>query len=84
MSAEQVRDLKRHLLVKTVTTFGLNAMKMAARNGEGVIAMPFLLFHLVDLGYMLKEEVQMTYGNIEATSRFTITEEGRRVLRMWF
>jgi len=80
----QIRDRKRHLIVKTVTTFGINALKIARRNGEGVIAMPFLLFHLVDLGYMCKEEVQTTYGRIEATVRFSITNEGRRVLEQWF
>lgn len=84
LTTEQVRDRKRHLLARTITTFGLNAMKIAARNGEGVIAMPFLLFHLVDLGYMRKEELQMGYGSIEATCRFSISEEGKRVLQAWF
>lgn len=84
LTSEQVRDRKRHLIARNLTTFGISAMKIAVRNDEGVVAMPFLLFHLVDLGYMRKEEVQMTYGNIEATSRFSITEEGRRVLQTWF
>jgi hypothetical protein len=84
LSTEHVRDRKRHLIAKTVTTFGITAMKIAARNGEGVIAMPFLIFHLVDLGYMRKEEVQTTYGSIEVTSRFSITDEGRRLLQAWF
>ena len=84
LDVAQIRDRKRHLIAKTVTTFGVNALKVAARNGEGVIAMPFLLFHLVDLGYMRKEEIQMTYGRIEATVRFSITTEGRRVLEQWF
>jgi hypothetical protein len=84
LSADQIRDRKRHLIAKTVTTFGINAMKVAERNGGGVIAMPFLLLHLVDLNYMRQEEIQMTYGDIEATARFPITEEGRRILRKWF
>jgi HNH endonuclease len=81
ISDEHVIDRKRHLIHKTVTTFGVNAMKIAARNNFGVVAMPFLLYHLVDLGYMTKEEDQMGYGaQNDATSRFAITALGRNVL----
>ena len=56
-------------------------MKIAARNNFGVIAMPFLLYHLVDMGYMTKEEDQMGYGDQnDATARFAITETGRVLL----
>jgi len=68
-----------------MTTYGLNALKIARRNGFGVIAMPFLLYHLVDLGYMTKEENQMGYGDQkDATARFAITEKGKAVLDKWF
>jgi hypothetical protein len=56
-------------------------MKIAARNNFGVIARPFLLYHLVDMGYMTKEEDQMGYGDQnDATARFAITETGRVLL----
>ena len=84
LTVAQIRARKRHLIAKTITTFGLNAMKIAARNGEGVVAMPFLLLHLVDIGYMKKQETQSTYGSIEATVRFSITAEGKRMLDEWF
>ena len=58
----QIEDRKRHLIEKTLTTYGLNALKIAHRNNFGVVAMPFLLYHVVDLGYMSKEEEQMGYG----------------------
>ncbi len=68
-----------------MTTYGLNALKIAKRNNFGVIAMPFLLYHLVDMGYMTKEETQMEYGQQQdATARFAITEKGRAVLDKWF
>jgi 5-methylcytosine-specific restriction endonuclease McrA len=54
LSRQQIEDRKRHLIQKTITTYGLNAMKTAKRNDFGVIAMPFLLYHLVDIGYMTK------------------------------
>lgn len=85
LTSEQVMDRKRHLIHKTLTTYGLNAMKIAARNNFGAVAMPFLLYHLVDIGYMTKEEEQMGYGEQEdATARFTITERGRLLLSKWF
>ena len=84
ISELQIRDRKRHLITKTVTTYGLNALKIADRNGSGVIAIPFLLYHLVDLGFMTKEETQMSYGDIEATARFSITTNGKALLSKWF
>jgi hypothetical protein len=60
-------------------------MKIASRNNFGVVAMPFLLYHLVGMGYMTKEEEQMGYGEQEdATARFAITERGRSLLSKWF
>ena len=62
-------------MYKTVTTYGLNALKIAARNNFGVIAMPFLLNHLLDLGYGAQSD---------ATVRFAITDRGRETLKEWF
>ena len=85
LTREQIVDRKRHLIQKTLTTPGLNAMKIASRNNFGVVAMPFLLYHLVGMGYMTKEEEQMGYGEQEdATARFAITERGRSLLSKWF
>ena len=81
VTEEQIIDRKRHLVLKTLTQYGLNAMKIAERNGFGVGAMPFLLYHLVELGYLTKEESQMGYGDQEdATARFAITTKGRETL----
>ena len=85
VTADHIKTTKCHLIQKTLTTYGLNALKIAGRNNFGVIAMPFLLYHLVDMGYMTKEEVQMGYGEQgDATSRFAITDEGRKLLAKWF
>jgi predicted nuclease of predicted toxin-antitoxin system len=59
---------------KVVWIHGIGAMKIAARNDFGVVAMPFLIYHLVELGYMSKEP-QMGYGEQQdATARFCITD----------
>ena len=85
LSKAKIEDRKRHLIRKMMTTYGLNALKIAKRNNFGVIAMPFLLYHLVDMGYMTKEENQMGYGQQkDATARFAITEKGKAVLDKWF
>lgn len=85
LTEQHIRDRKRHLILKTVTQYGLNAMKIADRNGFGIVAMPFLLYHVVDLGYLSKEESQMGYGEQEdETARFAITAKGKEILRRWF
>lgn len=82
---DQIRDRKRHLIQKTLTTYGLSAMKIATRNDFGVVAMPFLLYHIVAMGYMSQEENQMGYGaQKDATARFAITSSGRQLLDKWF
>jgi hypothetical protein len=64
VTESHVRDRKRHLIHKTLTIYGLNALKIADRNGTGVVAMPFLLHHLVDLGYMEQNEPVMGYDPV--------------------
>lgn len=84
ITTDDIKGRKRHLIQKTVTTYGVNAMKIASRNNFGVVALPFLLYHLVELGYMSKEENQMGYGEQDgATARFAITPKGRTVLKEW-
>ena len=80
----QIENRKRNLIQKTLTQYGVNALKIADRNNFGVIAMPFLLYHLVDMGFMSKEEDQMGYGaQKDATSRFAITDKGKSLYRKW-
>jgi len=62
LSEEEITGRKRHLINKTITTYGLNAMKIAKRNNFGVIAMPFLLYHLVGLGYMSNKTDLLVYA----------------------
>jgi len=88
ITLEGVKNRKRHLIAKTLTQYGVNALKIAERNDFGVIAMPFLLHHLVGLGYMTEEETQMGYSGgegkyINATVRFAITDKGKELLKRW-
>lgn len=84
---EHVRTRKRHLILKSVTPFGLSALKIASRNGFGVAAAPFLLLHLVDLNYLKREETISSYGRskrmVDTEVRFSITPRGQEVLEGW-
>jgi hypothetical protein len=62
VTEEHIRGRKKHLIHKTLTTYGLNALKIADRHGAGVVAMPFLLHHLVELGYLESRETVMDYS----------------------
>ena len=64
ITESQVRDRKRHLIYRTLTTYGLNALKIADRK-DGIVVMPFLVYHLVELGYMEQKENVMGYGHSE-------------------
>jgi len=82
-----IRARKSHLIAKSLTPYGLNALKIASRNKIGVAAAPFLLLHVVDLGYLKKEETIAGYGHsgseVEVEARFSITRRGRSVLEQW-
>jgi len=59
-------------------------MKNASRNDFGIVGMPFLLYHLIGLDYMTQAKTQMGYGKVDITVRFTITNNGKALLRKWF
>lgn len=92
---EEIKKIKKVLLFKTLTVFGVNALKMANRNEYGITAMPFLLMHMVEMGMLKEEEVicEETEYSIEngkvinslvSEARFTITKEGKRIYGKWF
>jgi hypothetical protein len=79
--------LKTVLIMKTLTQYGINAIKICYRRDSGILAHPYLVYHLVDLGYMDEKETQMFYGSgkeeIKATVRFVITEKGKQLYENW-
>jgi predicted transcriptional regulator len=87
ISKDDILKLKLHLIKKTLTQYGINALKISYRNNFGVIAMPYMLSHLLDLGYMSKEETESTYMDankeVERTTFFTITDKGKKFYEKW-
>lgn len=82
LTTEEIRDCKRQLILKTVTQYGLNALKLAKRQAEGFIAMPFLVWHLVDLGYIEPKEPHSSYGKVDISQRFILTAKGQNILAL--
>lgn len=85
---EDFRDIKRRLIIKTLTRPGLNALKEAYRHGR-VVAMPFLVNHLVEFGYLtLQEEVSSwsddsVHGDSIIDAVYAISDDGGRLLERW-
>lgn len=89
-SANELQDIKRRLIIKTLTRPGLNALKQAIRKGR-VVAMPFLLNHLVEFGYLKFEEPLSSLGIGDdgngdggiINAIYSITSAGRELLGKW-
>jgi len=85
-SRQKIKKMKRLLIYKTLTTWGINAMKIAYRNKGEVVGEEFLLNHLVDMGYLKKIRWQLKGGSrdeADILSVFEITPEGRLLYDNW-
>jgi len=78
-----ITDRKRHLIAKILTQYGVNALKIACRQEDGVPAQPFLLHHLVDLGYLHAGEEFMYHGDLLVLATFSATDAGRDLVKKW-
>ncbi|MCK4307593.1 HNH endonuclease [candidate division WOR-3 bacterium] len=85
ITKHDIEERKRGLIKKTLTQYGVNAIKIAVRdNSSCVIAQPFLLYHLVDLGFMEQErEAEMVHNDQEVLTEFFINDKGRRLYNKW-
>lgn len=87
VTAEELKNIKRRLIMKTLTVPGINAMKCAYRR-EGVVAMPFLVNHLVEYGYLrqgdaIRFDTTDTGVEVVTDAMYLITDEGRELLEKW-
>jgi len=87
-TAKQLHDIKRRLIVKTLTRPGLNALKLAQRQ-RAVVAMPFLVNHLVELGYLKYKETMSSWASDEDQESndidavYDLSSEGKQLLKKW-
>lgn len=83
ITKSDILKIKCSLIKITLTRYGVNAIKISYRNKVGIVAMPYLVLHLVDLGYLSKKETQMGYGGIEVSAFFTLTKKGKLLYEKW-
>lgn len=85
----KIMERKKRLIEKTLTRYGINAMRIASRSDAGIVAAPFLLYHLVEFGYMSQTDVLSTWStehsnDVPVDAVFDITLQGKDLLARWF
>lgn len=91
ISKAEIVSVKRRCILKTLTPFGLNALKIAYRK-RYIAGTPFTLVHLVELGFLKKEGVNHTMEirhddgtsvSIEMGVLYEITSKGKDFFKKW-
>ena len=87
VTKSEIVKTKRRLVLKTLTPFGVSALKIASRK-TSVVGAPFTLLHLVELGLLKEDEGVMTVsdslGNeVEAQTLYMITPKGKEFYEKW-
>jgi len=84
----ELKTLKKRLIIKTLTPHGLNAMKEACRRNR-VLATPFLVNHLVELQYLKQDDIQSSWSDDQGREEgiidawYSLTPGGRQLLEKW-
>jgi len=84
ITLEDIKRKKKLLIINTLTQYGVNALKIAYRKKGRIVATPFLLYHLVDMGYFKQTEVEMWQDEVEMFASFELTMDGKKLFRRWF
>lgn len=83
-SLEDLKKIKKRLILKTLTQQGVNALKEAYRN-ELVVASPYSVNHLIELQYLKFSELISTLDTdkqiIDAI--YELTEKGKEFTEKW-
>lgn len=87
-SKTDIMKIKKRLICKTLTQQGVNAVKESYRKGR-VVAVPYLVNHLIELGYMQQIEITMTVSDdngedtIVGSALYELTELGKQFAKKW-
>ncbi len=84
---KEIRDIKKLLILKTLTPQGANALKEAYRKGR-VSGTPYIVAHLVEMKLLEFGEQTSSYGSSTGPSMvtevvFKITSEGKEFVEKW-
>ncbi len=82
----EIKNRKRHLIAKTITTHGLNVLKLAYRSQAPLLALTAQVYHLIELGYLneSKTPIHKIGDGTGSLSEFEITEDGKSLIKKWF
>jgi hypothetical protein len=83
-SIDDLYDIKKRLIYKTLTQQGVNALKEAYRKGF-VFAAPYLLNHMIELRYLRLKESHITYDSDDhiISGIYELTKEGKQFAERW-
>ncbi len=87
LKKSEIIKIKRRLIHKTMTPFGINALKIASRNGD-VLGSPFTLLYLVELGLLKKGSIvsfvqNMRGEDVDMDAFFEVTDKGKEFYKKW-
>ncbi len=91
ITKKEIVEVKRRLILKTLTPLGLNALKLCYRKSF-IAGNPFTLLHLVELGFIKKYDVNSwtsledngkTVVEIEMNVIYKITQKGKEFYKKW-
>jgi len=90
-STDDIKIRKKQLIYSTLTAFGVSALKVAYRNGFGIGSNPYMLHHIVDMGYLQQEGDTIGWitsddGKHEVPNMafYIITDKGKHLHDKWF
>lgn len=79
---DEILRIKKRLIRRTLTQFGINALKEATRKNL-VSGAPFLLNHLYEMGYLEFDEILMGSPKQIDIACYRITKRGSKLLDNW-
>ena len=78
----EIVQIKKRLIQRTLTQFGVNALKEAKRKGI-VSGAPYILNHLVEMGYLKFDDIIMGNPDQFEIGLYQITDSGEELLQKW-
>lgn len=85
-SDADLRIIKKRLIYKTLTQQGINALKEAYRKGF-VVAYPYLVNHLVELGLLRYIQTITSFSDghqsVDISASYELTDEGMQFTEKW-
>jgi hypothetical protein len=85
-SLQELKDIKKRLICKTLTQQGVNALREAYRKGL-VVASPYLVNHLLELQFLTSPDSIATYsdngGECIIDAAYRLTDKGKLFTEKW-